>query len=265
MRKSIAPPSVFFTGKGFYAAILMILIHTLCFAQNTRWELGIALRPFDLNTDPYSFIAKKFLSRNTAIRLGASILFNREKNTHYHIGQYSRTFFSLDYEYEKMSQNFSGNLFAGVQFGKRKQSFYWYAATDFSTAYRHKKEEIPTSSESGGPIPITKPAFLSPTPPMGLNLSRQIEFMKTEKTLSLELRQLFGLEYQINAAISVSFEGGVYFRFNNVTKASNVLSIHTPLPDSPPNTLFIWAGGISEEMFNMRNTALGIKKSVKTL
>ena len=194
-----ATPSVFSLFKGIYMTFLLIFITTFSFSQNNNWEIGIGLRPLTLKEEPYSFIVKKFISRNNAIRIGASIIYKQkdEKIDYYH--PYENPF-HLEYNYTRIDKNLNTSFFIGLQYGKRKNSFYWYCATDLLLKYRTEFVDVPSISNRNGNI---RPG----------DFFNVISYSKN-KIFGFGLEQTIGVQYFINSDISISIEGGLNFRRN---------------------------------------------------
>jgi hypothetical protein len=188
-------PSVFFTFQGIYASVFLIFITTFSFSQNSKWEFGVGLRPLTLSEDPYSLILRKFISQNAAVRLGVSFIYKEKNDFVEYIHPYISDSFSYKHFYDRKDKNLHTALTVGIQYGKRKNGFYWYGATDISLRYDAVTPEIPVFN--AGNI-IKSGDFFT------------VASFAEEKTFGLGVRQSLGLQYYINSSISMSIEGGLF-------------------------------------------------------
>jgi hypothetical protein len=207
MKKLFSTPSVF---RGIYACVFLIFNTTLSYSQNSQWEFGVGLRPLTLKEEPYSLILKRHLSRHTALRFGASVIFTKQNEKYANDVPFADTPYVFRYNYELVDRKFFGTAFIGFQYGKRKNNLYWYGATDFSFKYKidgkyFPKEEFYVSDRS-------------PILPSG-GLVVWADFDDT-KTINYGVRQSFGLQYFINQNVSVSIESSVFYEINS-TKRKN--------------------------------------------
>jgi hypothetical protein len=194
---AIATPSV----KGIYTVLFCMLFTSTLFSQDHNWEIGVGLRPLTWNEDPYSFIAKKYLSRNTALRFGASFLYKQKDDYTEYIHPYPEDSFSYRSFYTRTDKKLNASAFIGFQYGKKKNTFYWYGATDFSARFNKNTPIV------NGIYGDFRP-FINGIRPGDLFIYGP--FFK-DKILGVGIRQNFGIQYFINTNISVSIEGGACF------------------------------------------------------
>jgi hypothetical protein len=220
-------PSVFFTFKGIYAFVFLISTTTLTFSQNSQWEFGVGLRPLTLKEEPYSLILKRHLSRHTALRFGASVIFTKQNEKYAFETPFADTPYVFRYNYELVDRKFFGTAFIGFQYGKRKNNLYWYGATDFSFKYKIDGKYFPEGNAS---VQLYSATF--PT-------SELIIWSNTTdlKTINYGIRQSFGLQYFINQSISISLEAGIFYEINQSTGENYVRygyrSIDRPIYEQP--------------------------------
>jgi hypothetical protein len=189
-------PSVF---KGIYACVFLIFTTTLSFSQNSKWEFGVGLRPLTLKEEPYSLMVKRFLSRGVAVRFGFGALYSEKESHHsdYHYNSFVEDYI-FNYEYTQIDKNLYTSAFLGIQYGKRKNNFYWYGATDFSFRY--------TAEIASSPNGITV-KYQNLQPGDYLKIPNQLQ----DKNSVIGIRQNIGIQYYFNTNVSVSLEGGIYF------------------------------------------------------
>jgi hypothetical protein len=214
-------PSVF---KGIYACVFLIFTTTLSFSQNSQWEFGVGLRPLTLKDEPYSLILKRHLSRHTALRFGASVIFTKQNERYADDVHFADTPYMFRYDYELIDRKFFGTAFIGFQYGKRKNNFYWYGATDFSFKYKIDGKRFPNEdyiiwgSDSRAPQPI-------------LRLGELIEWTNFDdvKTISYGIRQSFGFQYFVNQSVSVSLEASIFYEINSVKRTNFLGYVFRPV------------------------------------
>ena len=196
-----ATPSVIYLFKGIYLTFLLMFITTFSFSQNNNWEIGISLRPLTLKEDPYSFIVKKFISRNNALRFGASFMYKQKNDYSEYIHPYNiQDSFDYKHFYMRTDKELNATCFVGIQYGKRKNNFYWYGASDFSFRYTANVTDIPSFSAGGiGPKGIRPGDFFT------------VAAFDNEKMFGLGIHQSIGIQYFINNNVSVAIEGGLFF------------------------------------------------------
>ena len=217
MKKLFAPtnatPSVIYLFKGIYLTFLLMFITTFSFSQNNNWEIGIGLRPLTLKEYPYSIIVKKYLSSRSALRLGISAVYNQKDERHTYTRGANTDDYYVDYEYDRVDKNLYTSSFIGIQYGKRKNDFYCYAATDFSFNYKLEKGNLPNGI-----------LYRSHK----LSLGEYIETARFSKKNKFEygLKQSVGIQYVISPSFSVSLESGIYYQVNRTKRKDYSYSLY---------------------------------------
>lgn len=219
--------------KGIYTVLFCFLFTSTLFSQDNKWEIGVGLRPLTFNEDPYSFIAKKFLSRNTALRFGASFIYKQKNDYTEYIHPYVEDSFRYGHYYMQTDKNLNATSFIGFQYGKKKNGFYWYFATDFSLRYTQKRTDIPVFNAGGYEGKGIKPGdFFT------------IASFSNEKIFGLSFNQNIGIQYFINSKISIAIEGGLFWERYYLRRFSYMWYATTELT-TPPNTY----GSVSGRLF----------------
>jgi hypothetical protein len=223
--KSGFTPSVFFTYKGIYAFVFLILTTTLSFSQNSTWEFGVGLRPLNLKDDPYSVIFKKEISRNIKLRLGFSFLYAEGDEKYYYDRFYVDydTMYSLKFSYTLIDKNLQANCFVGVQYGKHKNNFFWGGATDILLGYQK-------FGKSMNDFPI----FEKQRPKPGEYIT-YAQFTDNV-VFSYGIRQSLILQYEFSQRISISFEASVFYKINCNTFFEYEWGLKVAEKLLPPNT-----------------------------
>ncbi len=189
--------------KGIYGILFLLCFTSALFAQDRNWEIGIGVRPLHLKEDPYSFIAKKFLSRNTALRFGASFYYNQKNNYVEYIHPYTnQDIFGYQHFYTQTDKKLNATCFLGFQYGKRNNRFYSYGATDVSLRYKMVDTDIPSfsfnvASQSPGYINIKPGDFFT------------VASFSKDKVIGFTVHQSFGIQFSINTTMSLALEGGL--------------------------------------------------------
>lgn len=239
MKKLFSAPSVF---RGIYTCVFLIFITTLTFSQNSQWEFGVGLRPLTLKEEPYSLILKRHLSRHTALRFGASVIFTKQNEKYANDVLFADTPYMFRYDYELIDRKFFGTAFIGFQYGKRKNNFYWYGATDFSFKYKIDGKRFPNEDYItwGGDItPILRPGEL-------------IEWTNFDdiKTISYGVRQSFGFQYFVNQSVSVSLEASIFYEINSVKRTNFYGYVCRPVDIPPSIPAICYSGGEGLKYYN---------------
>ena len=215
----VSTPSV----KGIYTALFILILSTSAFAQIEikgnidadffhKWELGINLNILTLKDDPYSIVLKKHLSKNVALRLGLSLIYNTEEQNHFYNHPYGDTIHFLIYSYKSRDKNLTINSFVGVQYGIRKKNWYWYMATDALFKYGREKSEMPSGLHIGlanlAPYQFFRAGHLGDT-----------------KIIGFGLKQSLGLQYFIVKSFSVGAEASFLFEANRLIANDSYIHI----------------------------------------
>jgi hypothetical protein len=200
-------PSVF---KGIYACVFLIFIKTFSFSQNSKWEFGVGLRPFQMENEPYNLILKYQLSNYFALRTGICFLYSQKNDSVIFREPRFAPPESFYYSYNRTDTKtvFVGSL--GMQYGKKGKDFFWYGATDFIFRYRKDK---PNSSwrTVGSTGNVNEP------------LGPYFDYIFNEdRILGYGIRQSFGIQYFINRYISVSIEAGAYYEKYDLLRLKTV-------------------------------------------
>jgi hypothetical protein len=236
--------------KGIYACVFLIFTTTLSFSQNSQWEFGVGLRPLTLKEEPYSLILKRHLSRNTAIRFGASVIFIKQNERYAKYFSFADTGYMFRYDYELIDRKFFGTAFIGFQYGKRKNNFYWYGATDFSFKYK-----IDGKRFSNEDYIVPSDEKISPRVPPG-QLIVWADFDDIKK-ITYGIRQSFGLQYFVNQSVSVSLEASVFYEVNTINRQNYYAHVFRPV-DIPPTTPAFGYGGGKGFLFNYDTYLLSV-------
>lgn len=217
--------------KGIYTVLFCFLFTSILFSQDNKWEIGVGLRPLTFNEDPYSFIAKKFLSRNTALRFGASFIYKQKNDYTEYIHPYVEDSFSYKSSFTRIDKKLSATAFIGLQYGKKKNGFYWYGATDLSIGYNQNTPVI------NGIIHDFRPLINGIRPGDSFIYG---PFFKNN-ILELGIRQNIGIQYFINSRISISIEGGCVFK-RYYSRRNGFMFFITTVFDNKTNTYSMPSG-----------------------
>ena len=223
--------------KGIYACVLLIFITTFSFSQNSKWEFGVGLRPFQMENEPYNLILKYQLSRYFALRTGVCFLYSKKNEDEFFIEpkiQHPDRFF---YSFSRTDQKTIFTGFLGIQYGKKSNNFFWYGATEIVFRYRKDTPELLTSLVG---------ATGNVNEPLGPYYST---ILNDDKIKGYGMRQSFGIQYYINRYVSVSIEAGLYYEKYNLLRLRSVL--YSGIWYDKQQQLGLNAGGQSYESQNM--------------
>ncbi len=184
--------------KGPYGILFPLFFASALFAQDRNWEIGIGVRPLQLKEDPYSFVAKKYLLRSTALRFGASFYYNQKNNYVEYIHPYTEDIFIYEHFYTQTDKKLNATCFLGFQYGKRNNRFYSYGATDVSLRYKATNTDIPVFSAGSHSGKSIRP-----------NDFFTVASFSNDKVIGFTVHQSFGLQFSINANMSLAVEGGL--------------------------------------------------------
>lgn len=228
-------PSVF---KGIYTVILTILMTVSLLSQNTKkWEIGIGLHPLTLKETPYSFIAKKTISRSVSLRMGLSFIYNQDtKSVLYNSPNLKNR---LYYDYLQLNKNMYAQCFAGIQYGKKVKNIYLYSATDIFGGYRMEKSIIPNGIHYYNDYQLVPNQFI------------ETAFLPNSKMLRYGVTQNLGIQYFINSNYSISVEGGVIYERHRLRSNDNKFAIQ-----SDENASISYSYGFFEDKSNFWNYSI---------
>ena len=206
----MSAPSV----KGIYTALFILILSTAASAQielkdNTpavpfhKWELGINLNILTLKDDPYSIVIKRHISKNIALRLGFSLIYNTVEQYHWNYAKYADTIHFVVYDYKSRIKNMAINSFIGAQYGIKKKNWYCYMATDGLFKYGREKNEAFD----------LRIAIAIPAPYQSFEAG---SFGGT-KIMGFGVRQSLGFQYFITKNFSVGAEGSFLFEADRLT------------------------------------------------
>ena len=210
MTLCVCTPSV----KGIYTALFILILTSPIFAQIEikgnidadffhKWELGINLNILTLKDDPYSIVIKRHISKNIALRLGFSLIYNTVEQFHWYGNPYIDTIHFVIYNYKSRIKSMAINSFIGAQYGIKKKNWYWYMATDGLFKYgREKNEAFDLNISVAIPAPYQ---------------SFEAGSLGGTKIMGLGVRQSLGFQYFITKNFSVGAEGSFLFEADRLT------------------------------------------------
>ncbi len=228
-------PSVF---RGIYTVIFTFLMTVSLLSQNSKkWEIGIGLHPLTLKETPYSFIAKKYISRSVSLRMGLSVIYNQDtKSILYNSPNLKNR---LYYDYLQLNKNMYVQCFAGFQYGKKVKSIYLYSATDIFGGYRMEKSIIPNGINYYNDYQLVPNQFI------------ETAFLPNRKILRYGVAQNLGIQYFINSNYSISVEGGVIYERHRLRSNDNKFAIQ-----SDENASISYSYGFLEDKSNFWNYSI---------
>lgn len=176
-------------------------------AQQRNWELGIGLRPMNLEDDPYSLILKQHVTPHFAWRLGVGGGYSEKSRFVEYWYSYLDPAYHFTYEYTRVDKKFYVGSFLGVQYlgfkhmDVSKQSFFdWYLLSDLTIKYHMQKTELPNG------------IFYN-----RLSLQEGDRFFIVEldnkKEMILGIRQGLGIKYTLSRNTTVNIEAGAHYEW----------------------------------------------------
>jgi hypothetical protein len=190
-----ATPSVF---KGIYTVLFLVIFTHSLSAQSNSWNVGFTLNQSNNKELSYGFIAKKYLSPKVALRLGINGSFNTYDKDFYYNHPYD-SLYNFKYEYNKMYKNLYAQGFIGLQYGRKKNTFSVYGATDLIFNYSWEKSDVPKGILFPGTQILPVNDFF--------NVGETIN----GNTIGLGVRQVIGFELFVTNTFSIAIESGVRF------------------------------------------------------
>ena len=204
--------------------VLSIITTIPSFAQDSKWEIGIGLRPLNLQDDPYTIIVKRHLSPRVGLRLGLSSIFEEKDKYIEYIHPYHDDIHTFSYEYTRVEKKLYANSFLGIQYNLSKHvtqmkqnHIYCYALSDFSFKYQLERVDIPKGIYH--PRSNLQPGDVFLTAVYG-----------NTKTFILGLRQGLGIYYYLNSSISLALEGSIYYEIITSTEYKNTFEYSRSAP-----------------------------------
>lgn len=187
---------------------LMIIIFTSS-AQESNWEIGIGLRPLNLEDDPYSLILKRHFTPHFALRFGLGGGYREKSSFVEYLHPYVDTIHQFTYQYTRVDKNFYISSFLGIQYfgsthlNTSKQSFFdWYLFSDLMLSYKMQKAEIPDGI-----------FYLKPLLRPGDDFF--IVDLDNRKEMIVGIRQGIGIKYILDRNTIIGIEAGANYELAN--------------------------------------------------
>lgn len=221
----------------YYILFLLISNPFTAQAQQSKWELGIGLRPLDLEDEPYTIMLKKHISPRVGLRFGFSGMYKSSSEHFFYIHPYYNSLYSFSYEYTLIEHKIHASTWVGLQYqiGRKNSNskFFWYGASDVFFKYRLEYPYVPKGVR-----------YLN----FDLRPGDYVVALDADqrRTLGVGFRQSCGVRYFLNGSFSVSTEASFYYEISH-TKKVNLLFAGIR-NESIGGTGFI--GGLSAPMYD---------------